>query len=158
VSTFVGTDLCRNIVKDRFVLGKGNLRASRRGAAVCWIGAVRAAFSRNTEARNGLAGGRVRVKFRLKIFHVKSKVQNIDFFNFVFMHADPPVVGLVVSGADLMARDTFTAICRSTESSVLYANELLQCDCHRSEYRQIVLARGTGYAFVSASGNASVTL
>jgi len=57
-----------------------------------------------------------------------------------------------------VARDTFTAICRSTESSVLYVDELLQCDCHRSEYRQIELARYTGYAFATARGNASVTL
>ena len=57
-----------------------------------------------------------------------------------------------------MARDTFTAIRRSTESSVLYANELLQFDCHRSEYRQIVLARYTDYAFAMARGNVSVTL
>jgi hypothetical protein len=60
--------------------------------------------------------------------------------------------------ADLVARDTLAAMCRSTEISVLYAVELLQSDCHRSEYRQIVLARDTGYAFATARGNASVTL
>jgi len=95
-SAFVGTDLCRNIVKDRFVLGKADLGSSLRGTAIFWVAAIHAAVGPNTEARNGLAGGRVRVKFRLKIFHVQSKVQNIDFLNFVFRHADPPIVGLVV--------------------------------------------------------------
>jgi len=39
----------------------------------------------------------------------------------------------------ILWRTMFTAICRSTESSVLYANELLQDDCHRSECQKIVL-------------------
>jgi hypothetical protein len=32
-----------------------------------------------TEARNGLVGGRVGVKLRLQIFQVEGKFQNIDF-------------------------------------------------------------------------------
>jgi len=40
------------------------------------------------------------------------------------------VLGCSFQVADLVARDTFTAICRSAESSVLYTTELLQCDCH----------------------------
>jgi hypothetical protein len=60
--------------------------------------------------------------------------------------------------ADLVERDPFTAIRRSTENSVLYAIELLQSDYHRSEYHQIVLPPYTGYAFATARGDASVTL
>ena len=45
-------------------------------------------------------------------------------------------------------RDIFIAIRRSTETFVLYANELLQCDCHSSGYRQVILARHVGYASV----------
>jgi hypothetical protein len=43
--------------------------------------------------------------------------------------------GWLFKVADLVARYTFTAIRGSTESSVPYANELLQCDCHKVEYR-----------------------
>ena len=46
-----------------------------------------------------------------------------------------------------MERDTFTAIRRSTENSVLYAIELLQSDYQRSEYHQIVLAPIYGLCF-----------
>src|SRR5262249_9049866 len=74
---------------------------SLRGATICRICAIHATFGPDTEARNGFAGGRVRVKLSLKIFQVKSKVQNIDFLKVVFRHADPPILGLLVSGADL---------------------------------------------------------
>ena len=96
MGAFISTDLRRNIVKDGVVFGKGDLRTSLRGATVCRIGAVCAALGPNTEARNGFAGGRVGVKLSLKIFQIKSKVQNVDFFNFVFRHADSPIFGLVV--------------------------------------------------------------
>lgn len=43
-----------------------------------------------------------------------------------------------------MSRDTSTAVYRSTESSVSYANQLLQCDCHSPEYHQIKLMLDIG--------------
>src|SRR3954470_13219303 len=49
-----------------------------------------------------------------------------------------------------MAQKNVHAICRPTERSVLYANELLQCDCHRSPYSYIVLGRHTGDVSVPA--------
>src|SRR5262249_24945000 len=78
---------------------------------------VCAAFGPNTEARNRLAGGRVRIKLSLKIFQVKSKVQNIYFLNLVFWHTVPPISGCSFQVADLMSRDTSTAVCRSTDSN-----------------------------------------
>jgi len=60
--------------------------------------------------------------------------------------------------ADLAERDTFTDVRRSTETSALYAIELLQSDYHRFEYHQILLTRYTGYAFLKARSNSFVTL
>jgi hypothetical protein len=113
-------DLSRDIVKDGFFFGKADLGASLRSAAVCGIVPIRGAFGSDTKTRNRLASGRVRVKLGLKIFQVKSKVQNIDFLKFVFRHVDPPISGWQFKVADLLARDTLTAMRRSTGSSVLY--------------------------------------
>src|SRR5262249_6536988 len=156
MGAFIGTDLRRHIVKNGLLLGEADLGASLRGATACWIAAACAAFGPNTEARNRLAGGRVRVKLSLKIFQVKSKVQNIYFLNFAFGHTDPPILVCSFQVADLMSRDTSTAVCRSTKSSVTYANELLQCDCHRPEYHRIKLRLGIGRTFSKrARGNRS---
>jgi hypothetical protein len=144
-------------VKDGFVLGKRNLRASLRGAAVCWIGAVRDAFSRNTEGRNGLAGGRVRVKFRLKIFHVKSKVQNINFLNFVFRHADSSNFRVDRLRWLILWRAIRSPPCADQQKFRTLREGIVAMRLPSSEYRPIVLARYRGCAFATARGNAPVT-
>ena len=57
-----------------------------------------------------------------------------------------------------MSRDTSTAVCRSTESSVIYANELLQCDCHSPDIARSNWLDIAGMLFETARGNTSVTL
>src|SRR6516162_5928912 len=141
VCAFIGTDLGRDIVKDGFFFGKADLGASLRSAAVWGIVPIRGAFGSDTKTRNRLASGRVRVKLGLKIFQVKSKVQNIDFLKFVFRHADPPISGWQLRWPIWWHAIRSPPCAGQQEAPYFTLGELLQCDCHRSEYLQVMLAR-----------------
>ena len=110
----------------------------------------RAAFSRDTEARNGLAGGRVRIKLSLKIFQVKSKVQDIHFLNFVFRHADPPIFRVDSLRWLIFFRCAISSSPFADQQKLSYSTPMNCCNAIATvpNTARSILARYVGYASV----------
>src|SRR5262249_5815437 len=111
----------------------------------------------NTEARNGLAGGRVRVKLSLEIFQVKSKVQNIYLFNFIFGHTNPPILSCWFQVADLMSRYAHrrVQIHRAPQSTPMnccnaIATARISSDQIDAQYRATLFETGRRQPFVTS--------
>ena len=141
MGAFIDTDLRQQYREGLTLPWKSDLGASLRGGAVCRIVSIRYALGPNTEGRNGLAGGRVRVKFSFKIFSRLSAKFKISASLILF------------SGMHVSSISDWLFHVEINGNPVRYASALLQCDCHGPEHRYIAFAGLSGNAIVLARDN-----